>query len=78
MSIDYDSLLTVDQKRNLLQGRISQFASEAYQYSLNLKTAEELGSDEQIEATKKLIEVLEVALKVHQEEFSKLPLPEAE
>jgi hypothetical protein len=78
MSLDYSSLLTADQKRNLLQGRIQQFASEAYQYTLNLKTAEELGSEDQLESIKKSIEVLDTAIKIHQEELSKLPLPEAE
>jgi molecular chaperone DnaK (HSP70) len=78
MSLDYSSLLTADQKRNLLQGRIQQFASEAYQYTLNLKTAEELGSEDQLESIKKSIEILDAAIKVHQEELSKLPLPEAE
>jgi hypothetical protein len=76
--MDYSSLLTTDQKINLLQGRIQQFASEAYQYTLNLKTAEELGSEDQLESIKKSIEVLDTAIKVHQEELSKLPLPEAE
>jgi hypothetical protein len=78
MSLDYSLLLTADQKRNLLQGRIQQFASEAYQYTLNLKTAEELGSEDQLEGIKKSIDILETAIKVHQEELSKLPLPETE
>jgi hypothetical protein len=78
MSLDYNSLLTADQKRNLLQGRIQQFASEAYQYSLNLKTAQELGSEDQLEGIKKSIDLLETAIKIHQEELSKLPLPETE
>jgi len=78
VSLDYSSLLTADQKRNLLQGRIQQFASEAYQYTLNLKTAEELGAEDQLESIKKSIDVLETAIKVHQEELSKLPLPETE
>jgi hypothetical protein len=78
MSLDYSSLLTTEQKRNLLQGRIQQFASEAYQHTLNLKTAEKLASDDQIESIKKSIDVLETAIKIHQEELSKLPLPETE
>jgi hypothetical protein len=78
MSLDYSSLLTTDQKRNLLQGRIQQFASEAYQHTLNLKTAESLGSEDQIESINKSINILETAIKIHQEELSKLPLPETE
>jgi hypothetical protein len=78
MSLDYSSLLTPEQKRTLLQGRIQQFASEAYQHTLNLKTAESLASEDQIESIKKSIDILETAIKIHQEELSKLPLPETE
>jgi hypothetical protein len=78
MSIDYDALLSPEQKRSLLENRISQFAGEAYQYSLNLKTAEQIGSEDQIEAIKKSLEVFESAIQVHQEELSKLPLPVTE
>jgi hypothetical protein len=74
MSVDFSSLLTTEQKRQLLEGRIAQFASEAYQYTLNLKTAEAVGTEDQIEGIKKSIEVLESAIKVHQEELGTLPV----
>jgi hypothetical protein len=73
MSVDFSSLLTPEQKRTLLEGRIQQFASEAYQYTLNLKTAESVGTEEQVEGIKKSIEVLESAITVHQEELAALP-----
>jgi hypothetical protein len=73
MSVDFSSLLTPEQKRGLLEGRIQQFASEAYQYTLNLKTAEAVGTEEQVDGIKKSIEVLESAIKVHQEELATLP-----
>jgi hypothetical protein len=73
MAIDFSSLLTPEQKRQLLEGRIAQFASEAYQYTLNLKTAEAVGTEEQVEGIKKSIEVLESAITVHQEELAALP-----
>jgi hypothetical protein len=78
MSIDFSSLLTSEQKRGLLEGRIQQFASEAYQYTLNLKTAEEVGTEDQIDNIKKSMAILESAIKVHQEELSALPLPAAQ
>jgi hypothetical protein len=78
MSIDFSSMLSPEQKRQLLEGRIAQFAGEAYQYTLNLKTAEQVGSEEQIESIKKSVEVLEAAIKVHQEELSQLPPPIAD
>jgi hypothetical protein len=76
MSVDFSSLLTSEQKRGLLEGRIQQFASEAYQYTLNLKTAESVGTEEQVEGIKKSIEVLESAITVHQEELAALPAAE--
>jgi len=71
--MDYASLLTPVQQRSLLENRIQQFASEAYQYTLNLKTAESVGTEEQAEGIKKSIEILESAITVHQDELSKLP-----
>jgi hypothetical protein len=78
VSIDFASLLSPEQKRNLLENRIQQFASEAYQYTLNLKTAEEVGTEDQVDGIKKSIAVLESAIKVHQEELAALPLPVTE
>jgi len=73
MSIDYNALLSPEQKRSLLEGRISQFAGEAYQYTLNLKTAEQVGSEDQIEGIKKSLEILESAIRIHQEELAAIP-----
>lgn len=78
MSIDFAALLSPEQKRNLLENRIQQFASEAYQYTLNLKTAQDVGTEEQVEGIKKSIDILESAIKVHQEELKVLPSPIAE
>ena len=78
MSIDFASLLSPEQKRNLLENRIQQFASEAYQYTLNLKTAEEVGTEDQVDGIKKSIAILESAIKVHQDELAALPLPATE
>jgi hypothetical protein len=73
MSIDYNNFLTIDQKKEILNARILQFAREAYQYSLNLKAAESIGSENQIESIKKSLEVLEAAIKIHQDELNELP-----
>jgi hypothetical protein len=69
MSIDYNSLLTGEQKKQILEARISQFASEAYQISLNLATAEKLGNPEHTEKIKNSLKLLEIAITVHQEEL---------
>jgi hypothetical protein len=78
MTIDYSSLLTDAQKRQLVENRLQQFAAEAYQHSLNKKTAEEISNEEQIEASNKNLEILEAAIRVHQAELATLPTTEAE
>jgi hypothetical protein len=72
MSVDYNALLTSDQKRQILEARLAQFASEAYQVTLNLATAEKLGNQEQIDKVKSNLNLLETAIIVHQEELSTL------
>jgi hypothetical protein len=78
MSIDYSSMLTDVQKRQLVENRLQQFAAEAYQYTLNKKTAESIENEQQIEAANKALTILEAAIAVHQEELSKLPITEPE
>ena len=70
--MDYSLLLTLEQKKSLLEGRIQQFASEAYQYTLNLKTAQAVGTEDQIKNIKKSIEVVDSAIKIHQKELTEL------
>lgn len=76
MSINFDTVLTNEQKAEILQQRITQFAAEAYQHTLNLKTAESLDSTDQVETIKKNLVILEAAIKVHQEELDALPKSE--
>lgn len=72
MSIDYASLLTDEQKRNILTQRVSQFATEAYQHTLNKTTCESLGDAAGIEAADKALAVLEAAIATHQAEIAAL------
>jgi len=69
MSVDYNTLLTSDQKKQILEARLAQFSSEAYQVTLNLATAEKLGNEEQIEKIKNNLDLLETAINVHQEQL---------
>lgn len=78
MTVDFASLLTTDQKRQLLEGRIAQFASEAYQYDLNLKTAQALEAEEQVEQITESLKTLEAAIVVHQTQLAGLPVETAE
>lgn len=72
MAIDYTALLTPEQKRNILSQRISQFASEAYQHTLNKQTCESLGDAEGVEAADKALTILDAAITTHQAELDAL------
>lgn len=76
--MDFGSLLTAEQKRSLVEGRIAQFAAEAYQHTLNKQTAENLGAEQQVEQANRSLAVLEEAIKVHQAELDSLPAPAPE
>ena len=73
MTIDYNNLLNSEQKRNLISQRISQFATELYQHSLNKKTFENVADEAGIESTNKAIAILESAINIHEEELQSLP-----
>lgn len=73
MSVNYSELLTNDQKRNILQQRIAQFAAEAYQHELNKQTCQSLEDAAGIEAADKSLTVLAAAIEVHQTELNSIP-----
>jgi hypothetical protein len=68
--MDYSSLLTTDQKRSILEQRIAQFASEAYQHTLNKEVAKD--NPEAVQAANDALAILDNAITVHQEELAKL------
>ena len=72
--MDYASLLTNEQKRNILEQRIAQFASEAYQHTLNKEVAG--NNPEAVEAADEALAILDNAIKIHQEELAKLAVAE--
>jgi hypothetical protein len=72
MAIDYTTLLTTEQKREILAQRMTQFAAEAYQHSLNKATCEALNDAEGVEAANKATATLEAAINVHAAELSAL------
>lgn len=74
MAIDYSSLLTGEQKRSILQQRLTQFASEAYQHNINKQIAAASNNEEGIKAADEALAVLDKAIEVHQEELAKLPV----
>jgi hypothetical protein len=68
--MDYSALLTNEQKRNILEQRIAQFAAEAYQHSINKQVAGD--NTEAIKAADDALAILDNAIKIHQEELAKL------
>jgi hypothetical protein len=72
--MDYASLLTNEQKRSILEQRIAQFATEAYQHELNKEVAKD--NADVVQAADEALTILSNAITVHQEELAKLPTVE--
>lgn len=70
--MDYASLLSDSQKRNILTQRLEQFASEAYQHVLNKEVSK--NNEELVKASNDALAILDNAITVHQEELAKLPV----
>jgi hypothetical protein len=68
--MDYSALLTTEQKKAILEQRIAQFASEAYQHDINKKMAGD--NLEVIQAANDALAILDNAITIHQEELAKL------
>jgi len=68
--MDYSALLTNDQKKSILEQRIAQFASEAYQHTLNKEVAKD--NAEAVAAADDALAILDNAITVHQDELAKL------
>jgi hypothetical protein len=68
--MDYSALLSNDQKKSILEQRIAQFASEAYQHSINKQVAGD--NAEAVQAADDALAILDNAIKIHQEELAKL------
>ena len=79
MAIDYSSLLSEEQKKSILEQRLTQFAAEAYQHEINKKVAADAGNTEGVSQADAALAVLDSAISVHQAEIAKLaPTPAAE
>lgn len=68
--MDYSSLLSNEQKRSILEQRIAQFASEAYQHAINKQVAGD--NAEAVTAADEALAILDNAIKIHQDELAKL------
>lgn len=72
MTINYEDLLTKEQKVNILQQRLAQFAAEAWQHQLNKQTAESLGDTASVENADNAISIINAAIAVHQQKLDEL------
>ena len=72
MAIDYSTLLTAEQKQNILNQRIAQFAAEAWQHELNKQTCEQLNDEAGVASATQALATLEAAIGVHQAELANL------
>jgi hypothetical protein len=73
MAIDYTGLLSDEQKKNILEQRLTQFAAEAYQHDINKQVATASNNEEGIKQATDALAILESAMNIHQEELAKLP-----
>jgi hypothetical protein len=76
MSINFDELLTKEQKRQILEQRIQQFAVEAYQITLNTRLAENNGDEEAKANGETTLTTLESAINLYVAELDSLPTTE--
>lgn len=72
MAINYDELLTIDQKVQILNNRMSQLIVEGYQNSVGMKTAVKLNLQEQIDQIQHILNIIEASLVSHKEELDSL------
>lgn len=70
--MDFSSMISDDNRTDIVTQRLGQFIGEGYQLTLNKKTAERLGREDQIEAINESLALIEVAIAVHQEELAKI------
>ena len=76
MAIDFDALLTVDEKANILTQRIKQFAAEGYQINLNKQVAESTDNAAGVEEADKNLVIIEEAINTYKTELDSLPTAE--
>jgi hypothetical protein len=72
MAISYENLLTVEQKKAIVENRLQQFAAEAYQTELNKEIQIRQGDEQAADSCSAALELIGSAIEVHQEELAKL------
>ena len=72
MAISYENLLTLEQRKAIVENRLQQFATEAYQTELNKEIQISQGDEQAVDACDVSLALIESAIAVHEEELAKL------
>ena len=72
MAIDFGKYITDDQKKKILEDRLAQFATEAYQHSINAQVAALVGNEEGVENAENALAILEAAIDAHEAELGSI------
>jgi len=74
MSIDFNTLLTIDERKSVVTQRVQQLAVEAYQLSLNLKVvnAQEEPNEKALSEINTNLGLLEEMISVYNDELATL------
>ena len=73
MSVNFEELLSDDQKRQILTARIEQFAAEGYQHTLNKAAAQTLGNEEAVTNADEAITIISASIAAHSAKLDELP-----
>jgi hypothetical protein len=74
MAINFEELLSVEEKKNILTQRIKQFAAEGYQISLNKQVAESTENTAGVEDADNNLVIIEQAISTYKTELESLPV----
>jgi hypothetical protein len=72
MTINFSELIPTEQKKAMLEQRVSQLALEGYQHQINLQTAESTENQDLINSSNEAIEIISSAITVAQSELESL------
>ena len=73
MTIDFSSLLPVEERREVLNKRIEQLAAEGYQHHLNRLAAQRNNKPELVVEADKAMAELSIVIETYQQELNSLP-----
>lgn len=72
MPINYDAILTTEQKQEIVEMRIKQFAMQAYTLELEKIAQQNLSDNQAVQSIEQQINVLDATISVHEQELNNL------